>query len=103
MQASPGPLGAPGRGRLDRVSVNPVIRSVGTFKLPRTNGRFSTSLGHLKGDTIATPLKVILVVSARPNFMKVAPILALMKARQDVFSPVLVLSLIHISEPTRPY
>jgi UDP-N-acetylglucosamine 2-epimerase (non-hydrolysing) len=60
------------------------------FKLPLTNGRFSTSLGHLKGDTIATPLKVILVVSARPNFMKVAPILALMKARQDVFSPVLV-------------
>ncbi|MEC7841707.1 MAG: UDP-N-acetylglucosamine 2-epimerase (non-hydrolyzing) [Candidatus Latescibacterota bacterium] len=35
-------------------------------------------------------MKIILVVSARPNFMKVAPILALMKAREDVFSPVLV-------------
>jgi UDP-N-acetylglucosamine 2-epimerase (non-hydrolysing) len=35
-------------------------------------------------------LKVINVVGARPNFMKVAPIVAAMKRRPDVFQPILV-------------
>jgi UDP-N-acetylglucosamine 2-epimerase (non-hydrolysing) len=35
-------------------------------------------------------LSVLLVVSARPNFMKVAPVLAAMSERPDTFSPVLV-------------
>ncbi len=36
------------------------------------------------------PLKIICVVGARPNFMKMAPILAAMAARPDDFSPLLV-------------
>lgn len=35
-------------------------------------------------------LKVINVAGARPNFMKVAPIVAAMKRRPDVFQPILV-------------
>ena len=35
-------------------------------------------------------MKVINVVGARPNFMKVAPILAQMKLHPDVFSPILL-------------
>ncbi len=35
-------------------------------------------------------LKVIIVAGARPNFMKVAPIVAAMKRRQDEFQPLLV-------------
>lgn len=35
-------------------------------------------------------LKVINVVGARPNFMKVAPIVAAMKKRRDVFQPIVV-------------
>lgn len=36
------------------------------------------------------PLKVVLVAGARPNFIKVAPILKAMNARPEHFSPVLV-------------
>ncbi|NKB72793.1 MAG: UDP-N-acetylglucosamine 2-epimerase (non-hydrolyzing) [Candidatus Latescibacteria bacterium] len=39
---------------------------------------------------MARPHKVILVVSARPNFMKIAPILSLMALRPNVFEPILV-------------
>ena len=35
-------------------------------------------------------LKVINVVGARPNFMKVAPIVEAMKRREDKFAPLLV-------------
>src|SRR5882724_10615664 len=35
-------------------------------------------------------LKVIIVAGARPNFMKVAPIVAAMRRRQDEFQPLLV-------------
>jgi UDP-N-acetylglucosamine 2-epimerase (non-hydrolysing) len=35
-------------------------------------------------------LKVINVVGARPNFMKVAPLVAAMKARHDAFQPMVV-------------
>src|SRR6266704_2208893 len=35
-------------------------------------------------------LKVIIVAGARPNFMKVAPIVAAMRRRPDEFQPILV-------------
>jgi UDP-N-acetylglucosamine 2-epimerase (non-hydrolysing) len=35
-------------------------------------------------------MKIILVVAARPNFMKIAPLVRAMVSRRDVFTPVLV-------------
>jgi UDP-N-acetylglucosamine 2-epimerase (non-hydrolysing) len=49
-----------------------------------------SSPGCLKSDGIQTMLKVINVVGARPNFMKVAPIVEAMKRREREFTPLLI-------------
>ncbi len=49
-----------------------------------------SSPGRLKNDRTQSMLKVINVVGARPNFMKVAPIVEAMKRREREFTPLLV-------------
>jgi UDP-N-acetylglucosamine 2-epimerase (non-hydrolysing) len=45
---------------------------------------------YFKHEAILRPIKIILVVGARPNFMKIAPIWRACEKRGDVFDPVLV-------------
>ena len=49
-----------------------------------------SSPGRLKSDRTQSMLKIINVVGARPNFMKVAPIMEAMKRRKREFTPLLV-------------
>ena len=55
------------------------------FKFARTEGPKPKTYVQIPG-----MLKVINVVGARPNFMKVAPIVAAMKARPEKFQPLVV-------------
>ncbi|MGH9798443.1 MAG: non-hydrolyzing UDP-N-acetylglucosamine 2-epimerase [Candidatus Polarisedimenticolia bacterium] len=43
-----------------------------------------------RSPTPARPLRLMLVAGARPNFMKIAPLLRAFQARPDLFTPVLV-------------
>src|SRR5436305_15208080 len=48
------------------------------------------ALANARASDTSLMLKVIIVAGARPNFMKVAPIVAAMRRRSNEFHPILI-------------